>query len=195
MALAMLLAYIILITPVILCVTFHHDRVTDVNATIRLWNIPRRFHWRSHRDRDGRHIVRLPDKPGQKPRITTRSQEQQALIFLGTFLRSNHARRFLLHHLHLNHAQISLRIGLGNAAHTAALTGLIAGTLRTIARNMPGRIRSSVQPDFLIGRTRAHVRCILSFRLGTLFITAAMAFIALVLEKREHAPSKAEEAS
>lgn len=106
---------------------------------------------------------------------------QQFMRLLGTVLRTNKARRFLLRHTQFIRLQALISLGLQDAASTAILTGL----LRQLAPLLPPKADVRVQPNF-IGPTRVQARCILFFHLGTILITAAMGLAAYLLESREH---------
>lgn len=114
---------------------------------------------------------------------------QRFMRLVGTLLRTDKARRFLLRHIHLVCLQALLRIGLRDAARTALLSGL----LRQFAPMLPAHADVRVQPDFLAA-TRLQARCILFFHLGTILIIAAMVFAAYLLESREHPAPQAKEA-
>lgn len=161
-----LLLTLLLITPVNLTLTW--DQRLTIN--LRIWGIGRSF-------------------PVDTSPSGQSMPHQQVMRLIGTFLRTNKARRFLLHHIHLVRLQALLRIGLNDAARTA----LLSGFLQQIARMLPARADIRIQPDFLTP-TRLQVRCILFFHLGTILIAAAMVLMAYLLERREHPVPQTKEA-
>lgn len=153
-----LLLFVVLITPVQL--TLHWQQGLDV--CLRVWGI------RLHRQ------VPPPAKGQGIP-------HQQFMRLLGTVLRTNKARRFLLKHTQLICLQALVCLGLQDAAATAVLTGLF----RQLTPLLPKRADVRVQPNFL-GPTQVQARCILFSHLGTILITAAMGLAAYFMESREH---------
>lgn len=162
----LILLFLILLTPVRLTVTWDAGLVLD----LRMWGIGRSFSAESSGDGVG-----MPRK--------------QWLRLIGTALRTDTARRFLVRHTRLISLQALLRLGLNSAAQTAVLTGL----LQQIALLLPAKADIRIQPDFL-SDTKLQARCILFWHLGTLLITAAMALTAYFLEAREHPRSHPKEA-
>lgn len=112
---------------------------------------------------------------------SSRLPHQQRMRLLGTLLRTNHARRFLLRHTQLISFQALLRPGLQDAASTALLTGF----LRQLSSLLPSKADVRIQPNFT-GTTQLQARCILFFHLGTILVTAVMVLCAYVAESREH---------
>lgn len=155
----LLLLFLLLITPVELCALWDHG----LTLTLRFWGIGRSF------------PVDLSPSAGQSP------SRQQLMRLIGTALRTDKARLFLLRHVTLVCIQALLRLGLRDAARTAVCAGL----LQQLAQLLPERADIRIQPDFL-SPTRLQLRCILFFHLGTLIITAGMALVAYLLEAREH---------
>lgn len=161
-----LLLTLLLIAPVNLTLTW--DQGLTIN--LRIWGIGRSF------------PVDVTPSGQSMP-------HRQFIRLIGTFLRTDKARRFLLHHIHLVRLQALLRIGLSDAARTA----LLSGFLQQIARMLPARADIRIQPDFLTP-SRLQVRCILFFHLGTILIAAAMVLMAYLLESREHPAPQTKEA-
>lgn len=194
MGVVFLIVLLIIIAPVRIAADIHFDRQTDADVTLRIWGIGHTFRVRTVRDRTGRHIILLPKKPLSPPRKAPEQQVQRGMILLGTFLRSNHARRFLARHIHLEKLHASVQLALSDAAKTATLTGLLSGLVSMIPCRYRDCIRIRVTPDFFHDHITASSRCILFFHLGTLLITAAMMLAALALEAREHRQPQTEEA-
>lgn len=161
-----LLLFIVFITPVQLALHWQQG----LELRLRLWGIG--FH----------HQVPPPSKGRGVP-------HQQFMRLLGTVLRTDKARRFLLHHTRFISLQALISLGLQDAASTALVTGL----LRLLAPFLPRRADVRVQPNF-IGPTRIQARCILFFHLGTILITAAMGLAAYLMESREHPTTRPKEA-
>lgn len=157
--LPLLFLFLLVIAPVELQALWDQGLTLD----IRVWGIGRTF------------PVDLSGSGGQG------TSRQQFMRILGTILRTDKARRFLLRHITLVRLQAGVRLSLQDAARTAVLTGL----LQQLARLLPQRVEVRVRPEFL-GPTRLQGRCILFFHLGTIIITAAMALTAYLLEAREH---------
>lgn len=194
MGVIFLIVFLIFIAPVRIAADIHFDRQTDADVTLRVWGMGHTFRLRTVRDRTGRHIILLPQKPLSPPRKAPDQQVQRGLILLGAFLRSDHARRFLAHHIHLEKLHASVQLAMSDAAKTAALTGLLNGAAAMIPCQYRDRVRIRIMPDFFHDHITAGSRCILFFHLGTLLITAAMLLAALALEAREHRQPKTEEA-
>jgi len=194
MGVVFLIVLLIMIAPVRIAADIHFDRQTDADVILRVWGVGHTFRLRTVRDRTGRHIILLPHKPLSPPRKAPDQQVQRGMILLGAFLRSNHARRFVVHHIYLEKLHASVQLALSDAAKTATLTGLISGLASMIPCQYRDRVRIRVIPDFFHDHITASSRCILFFHLGTLLITAAMMLIAWVLETREHRQLQTEEA-
>lgn len=194
MAVFLLAVYLIIITPVRIAADIHFDRQTDADVTLRLWGVGHTFRIRTVRDRTGRHIILLPQKPLSPPRKAPDQQVQRGMILLGAFLRSNHARRYLARHIHVEKLHASVQLALSDAAKTASITGLLNGLVSLIPCRYRDRVRIRIMPDFFHDHVTAGSRCILFFHLGTLLITVAMMLIALTLEAREHRQPQTEEA-
>lgn len=153
-----LLLFVLCITPVQL--TLHWQQGLEVR--LRVWGIS--------------HNRKVPP-----PATGQGTPHQQFMRLLGTVLRTDKARCFLLRHTHLIRLQALVCLGLRDAAATAVLTGF----LRQLAPLLPRKADIRVQPNF-IGPTRIQARCILFFHLGTILITAVMGLTAYLLEWREH---------
>lgn len=194
MGVVFLIVLLIMIAPVQISADIRFDRQTDADVTLRVWGIGHTFRLRTVRDRTGRHIILLPQKPLSPTRQAPDQQVQRGMTLLGAFLRSNHARHYLVRHIHLETLHASLQLALSDAAKTATLTGLISGLVTMIPCRYRDRIRIRVIPDFFHDHITASSRCILFFHLGTLLITAAMMLTALALEAREHRQPQTEEA-
>ena len=194
MAVFLLAVYLIIITPVRIAADIRFDRQTDADVTLRVWGVGHTFRIRTVRDRTGRHIILLPQKPLSPPRKAPDQQVQRGMILLGAFLRSNHARRYLARHIHVEKLHASVHLALSDAAKTASITGLLNGLVSLIPCRYRDRVRIRVMPDFFHDHITAGSRCILFSHLGTLLITAAMMLIALTLEAREHRHPQTEEA-
>lgn len=161
-----LLFYLLFIAPVRLTLTL--DGGFSIGLTI--WGLGRTW------------------QPDMKPGPENRSP-QQFMRMLGTVLRTDKARKFLLRSVRLVSLHALIRLGLSDAARTAAVTG----ALRQLTRLLPQQADVRIQPDF-IHPTRIQARCILFFHLGTIIITAAMVLTAYLLEAREHPASQPKEA-
>lgn len=152
-----LLLFIVFITPVRLTLLWQQG----LDVRLRMWGIS---------------ILH------QAPKGTSgHTSHPQCMQLLGTVLRADKARRFLLRHAQLIRLQALISLGLQDAAGTALITGL----LRYAAALLPKRADVRVQPNF-IGPTRVQARCILFFHLGTIIIAAGMGLAAYLLESRQH---------
>ena len=162
---AILLLLLLLFTPVHLTLTWDQG----FSAGVHLWGIGRK--------------VPLPQSSRN---AQTRGSHMR---IIGTLLRTDKARRFLMRHAQVTTLQALLHLGLPSAASTAVYTGL----LQLIAQLLPSKADIRIQPDFC-RPTRVQVRCIVFFHLGTLLITAGMLLWAYLLEAREHPIPRSKEA-
>lgn len=162
---AILLLLLLLVTPVHLTLTWDQG----FSAGVHLWGIGRKA---------------TPYRPSRNTQ--TRGSHMR---IIGTLLRTDKARRFLMRHTQITTFQMLLHLGLPSAASTAVCTGL----LQLVAQLLPPKADIRIQPDFC-RPTRAQVRCIVFFHLGTLLITAGMLLWAYLLEAREHPIPRSKEA-
>jgi len=181
--------FLLLITPITLRTDLHIDHHTDCAVHLRIWGIPFMLRFRANMAGAVFRMLRL-QADGQ-PRFAGQATPGQALLWLRAFLRADRARRFLYRHLHWRGGWVWLSPSFADAAHTALLSGLLQGVLQAFAGR---KLVCRLQPDFLAGHTRAHVRCIVFFRLGTIIITAGMALYALARERISQPHSRAKEA-
>ena len=102
------------------------------------------------------------------------------------------ARRYLMRHIRLDALDAALRIHSADAARTALLTGLVRGVALLLPPEMRQQVRLRVMPEFFRDRSNLQARCILRFRLGTIFITSGM-LLASIAAQRVHAARRQHE--
>lgn len=161
----LLLVSLIFVTPVRLTLLYDGKLTID----LRLWGLGGSF----------------------APALTTDNpaKTRPLLRILGTWLRTDKARRGFHRHVHIISLHVLLRLHLEDAGQTCLLTGL----LRQLCPLLPPKACVRIQPEFL-SPTRLQFRCILFFHLGTILITAVMLFLAYHLEGREHPKPRPKEA-
>jgi len=161
----LLLVSLIFVTPVRLTLLYDGKLTID----LRLWGLGGSF---------------APALATDNPART-----QPLLRILGTWLRTDKARRGFHRHVRIISLHVLLRLHLEDAAQTCLLTGL----LRQLCPLLPPKAHVRIQPEFL-SPTRLQARCILFFHLGTIIITAARMLIAYTLEGHEHSKPRPKEA-
>ena len=105
-------------------------------------------------------------------------------MLLALFRRADRARRFLLHHTHLDHLDAQLSLRTADAARTALITGALRGIAAQLPMRWHGKVRIRVLPEFLRTYTTMQLRCIIRLRLGTILLTAMMLLTAYF--RRQH---------
>ena len=190
MLLALVIPALLMLLPLRLTLQLTHAARTQGTLGVAAGPIRLSFPFRVERDAKGGHqLIFLPRRPREKPRPASPAGMQRGMAMLGTFLRADKARRFLLRHTHLIDLTVQAHLSLSDAASTAVITGLVRAMTTFLPPSMRRRTHLSLQPDFLTLRSSGFVRCIVSLRLGILLITGGMTLTAWLLEKREHAPS------
>lgn len=106
----------------------------------------------------------------------------------GAFLHSRAARHWLLRTLKLRRLDGDIRVHTDDAARTALLTGLIRTGLTLLPPSSADQVHLSVMPDFCREHSAVRLRCIVSIRLGNLFLTLLMLLPALL--PGSHQPAK-----
>lgn len=182
--LAAILAAFFLMAPVRLRADVRWQDGVDVAALARVWGVPLR--WRHHLQRTGRGHRLFALRPDRPPQETPAPRIRQGMAMVGALLRGDRARRFLMAHVHMISLDALAVLSLEDAAATALLSGAARSLTLLLPRAWRHRTRLRVQPGFPAGRSSLRARCIVSFRLGSLLIAAALAFIAWALEAREH---------
>ena len=190
MLLALAIPTLLMLLPLRLTLLLTHAARTQGTLGVTAGPIRLSFPFRVERDANGGHqLIFLPRRPREKPRPASPAGMRQGMAMLGTFLRADKARRFLLRHMHLIDLTVQAHLSLSDAASTAVITGLLRAMTTFLPPAMRRRTHLSLQPDFLTLRSSGFIRCIVSLRLGILLITGGMTLTAWLLEKREHAPS------
>lgn len=136
--------------------------------------------------RGGHQLTFLPRRPREKPRPASPSQVQQGAVLLGTFLRADHARRFLLRHLHLHFLRGTVRLALQDAAGCALICGALWSLIALMPPRLQDRIRLHVQPDFFTGHSSYALQGMISIQTGILLIIGGLTLLSWLLERREH---------
>lgn len=190
MLLALAIPALLMLLPLRLSLLLTHAARTQGTLGIGAGPLRLSFPFRVARDaRGGHQLIFLPRRPREKPRPASPAGMQRGMAMLGTFLRADKARRFLLRHTRLMDLTLRLHLSLADAASTAVITGLLRAMTAFLPPAMRRRTHLSLQPDFLALRSGGRLRCMVSLRVGILLITGGMALTAWLLEKREHAPS------
>ena len=181
---------VLMLLPLRLTLQLTHAARTQGTLGVAAGPIRLSFPFRVERDAKGGHqLIFLPRRPREKPRPASPAGMQRGMAMLGTFLRADKARRFLLRHTRLMDLTLRLHLSLADAASTAVITGLVRAMTAFLPPAMRRRTHLALQPDFLALRSGGRLRCMVSLRVGILLITGGMALTAWLLEKREHAPS------
>ncbi|MCH5288076.1 MAG: hypothetical protein J1E43_11725 [Christensenellaceae bacterium] len=192
--LALLMLYLLLITPVTLRLDLRLAGETDVLLAARLWGLGPNLRFRLRRTEQGHRVFRVDKKGRETPLKAAPSPGKPAMTALRTILRGDHARQLLFRGITLLRLDAAVNVSLGDAARTA----LTAGTLQSLWRALPcawrRRARLQVRPDFLNGRGSLQARCIVFFHLGTLILTAALLLLSLRMERSAHPAYPAKEA-
>lgn len=177
--LLLMILYVLLIAPVSATVEVSWQAGAELAVWGRVWGLPVDRHVRLTRGATG-----LTMEPDEDRSIAQRLR--CSLADIGTVLRSNRARRYLLRHVQLLELDVLVRLSAGDAAHTAVLTGALQQLAGIVQRRLRSRARLVISPDFFTEQTRADMRCILFTRLGNLLIVAAAVYLARRLEQAEH---------
>lgn len=170
--------------PVTIRTDVHWQDAVDVVALVRVWGVPMRFRRVLQRTGKGHRLFAL--HPTQPPQETPPPRIRRGMALVGALLRGDYARRFLAHHVHLRALDALAVLSLEDAAATAMLAGAARSLALLVPRRWRQRVRLRVQPGFPARKSSLRARCILSFRLGSLLVAAALALAAYALEAREH---------
>lgn len=179
--LAIAVLYCALLLPVRLCIVPEIAHGARLRIRMRYAFISAYREFRLITDNGKLQLVSA-DASGQPHPINTPlspSVLQQHIIT--PLLKDGRIRRFLLRHIHMERLTFAVTVHAANAAHTA----LITSSLRAAVSALPFRWRSGIQfnADFDATCTSLHGECILSFRPGTLFITAGMLLLSLIRQQ------------
>lgn len=177
----------LLLAPLQIHLRIHRYAHPEGVLEVRYLLVHLRFPFRvTMTSRGGHQLTFLPRRFREKPHPASPTQVQRGAVLLGTFLRANHARRFLRRHLHLHTLQGALRLSLQDAAGCA----LICGALRSLAALLPPRvqnkIRLQIQPDFFTGHSSYVLQGMISIQMGILLITGGLTLLSWLMECREH---------
>ncbi|MDD6050248.1 MAG: hypothetical protein PUC00_03095 [Clostridiales bacterium] len=110
---------------------------------------------------------------------------QRGWMVLKALHRADRARRFLLHHIHLERLDAQLTIHTSDADRTALVTGALRGVVAQLPSRWHKRVRIRVLPEFLQTFSTVQARCIIRLRLGTILLTAMLLLLAYLLERRQ----------
>lgn len=193
MLIALCLVLLLMILPLRLSLRVQHTTQTHGSLGVQAGPVKLSFPFRVARtERGGHQLTFLPRRPKEKPRPASADQMKKGMTALGTFLRADNTRKFLLKYTHLCDLTVYLHLSTSDAAKTAMLTGLIRSLRGVVPASARKRVHIAAQPDFLSGRTTGYLRCIVSLRLGILLITGGMVLAAWLMERREHPLSNKE---
>lgn len=173
-----MLLLLLALLPLSLHLDWQHGDASHLSATLRVAFLPVPLSRLMRRM-----MQRTPSTPpGVDPLLLWK---QRALRLIGTFLRSDHARRLLLRFLRLRELTGDVRLALSDASGTARLAGFLSGAALRLRQRLPSAC-ISVAPDFLAPRTRIRLRCMISCPLGILALTSLLVLVASLGEAREH---------
>lgn len=192
---AILVAFIVLITPVTIQLNLRYAQSSEAMLMIRLWGLGPDLRYRLEKTEDGRRLFRV-DKSGKlKPLKAASSTSAKPLMtLLRAVLRGNQARELFFRGLSLQQLDIALNVSLGNAARTALTAGALQSLWRALPCQWRRKARLQVRPDFLGGHGGFQARCMIFFHLGTLLITAALLLLSYAAERSAHPVHPAKEA-
>ena len=192
--LAVLVLFLILITPVTVRLDFRYGQAIEALLAPRFWGLGPDLRFRMVKTEQGRRLFRIGKSGRSIPLKAAPASVKQNLTLLRVILRGNRARELFFHGLSLLQLDVALNVNLDNAARTA----LTAGGLQSLWRALPSawrrRARLQVRPDFLGGQSNMQARCMVFFHLGTLFLTAAMLLLSYLMERSAHPVHPAKEA-
>lgn len=193
--LAALVLFMILITPVTLRLDVRCGQAAEALLAPRFWGLGPSLRFRLEKTDQGRQVFRV-DKSGRlKPlKASSGSSVRPAMALLRAALRGNLARQLLLRGVSLQRLDVALNVSLDNAARTALTAGGLQSLWRALPCSWRRKARLRVRPDFLGGQSSAQARCMVFFRLGTLFLTAAMLLLSYFMERAAHPVQPAKEA-
>ena len=117
------------------------------------------------------------------PGAASRLRRSRGSLLLGTLLRADHTRRFLLRHMRLEMLDVLLLLRTEDAARTALLSGAAQGLLQCIPAAHQKNVCIRVLPDFFRAHTTVQARCIIRIRLGILLLTAGMLLAAYLRQQ------------
>lgn len=151
--LAAILAVYAMFLPVELTVHIRHHGQTQAWLTLRFLGLHKSRHF------EGIAVVTAPMRrnPDSGLRLAWRNAAT--------------TRRYLRQHTKLTRLDALIQLHTGDAAQTALLTGM----LRSMTAFIPRRhVHICLLPDFFRAHSTVQVRCIIRWKLGTLFLTAWM---------------------
>ena len=167
--LAAILAVYAVFLPVELTVHIRHHGQTQTWLTLRFLGLHKSWHF------EGIAGVTAPMR--RNPDSSLRRAWRNATT----------TRRYLRKHTKLTKLDALVLLRTGDAARTALLTGM----LRSLTAIIPRRhVRICLLPDFFRTNSTLQVRCIIRWKLGTLFLTAWM-LLAETLFRRHLTESEA----
>lgn len=175
-----IIAYLLLIAPVRVRIDIAWQGGLQADCWARVWGLPLGG---SLRIGDGRGRM-LPALSGGMP--VEGDAVRRALADVGAVLRGNLARRTMMRHLRVMQLDACLRIGLGDAARTAVLTGAMQQFARWAHVITRGKARLLAVPAFAQEHTSAEARCIVFFRAGHMIPVLTAALASYLMERREH---------
>ena len=130
------------------------------------------------------HRAILADELGTRPLDSGDLRQSQSRHLLDALIRADKARRFLLHHTHLERLDALALLCTQDAARSALLCGMVQGALACIPAARRRCVHIRVLPEFFRTHSTVNARCIIRFRLGTIFLTATMLLAAYLRQQR-----------
>lgn len=183
MVLLAIISVVLLLWPLRLQLDAGKDDDTALKLFIRLgpFSLTRRL---KVIKRDGRHqLVRQAKDGHDKPVKASELRGGRSETVLRALWASDHARNLLMRRTHLH----TIRGYLCIAGEDAAKTALLVQSLRTGCNLLPPGWRRAVRLQILPAFFRDHsvyrLRCIVSWRLGILVITAGMLAAAYAVQQ------------
>lgn len=118
------------------------------------------------------------------PGAAAQFRQSRSRLLLDALIRADKARKFLLHHIHLDRLDALILLHTGDAARSSLLSGGLQGALTCIPAAQRKAVRIRVLPEFFRAHSTVQARCIIRIRLGTLILTAMMLLAAYFRQRR-----------
>ena len=193
--LAVVIVFLLCITPVTLRVDLWHAEATEALLAVRFWGLGPDLRYRLKATDEGHRVFRVDKKGVERPlRATNTSSATPTLTILRTVMRGEHARQRFFRGVTLLRLDVALNVSLGDAARTALTAGAIQSLWRVLPCSWRRRARLQVRPDFLNSRGSVQARCMVFFRLGTLIIAATLLLLSALAQRAARPVRLAKEA-
>lgn len=183
--LMLLSLFVLLITPISfeLYSSFGTGAMPSGFLTPRVWNTGLTIHYTVGRDEKGALLITFKGKKDKTaPTPDPKKLTDGIHLALRTYKTANTARHIIRNMLTFKVLSSHIVVGLQDAAKTAELTGALYALQSSLPK--PARKSIHITANFK-GQSFVGFHCILSFRLGMLFLSALLSLGAFIKAKKE----------